>query len=170
MRAFPILAGALALAACGTNEAANNDSGAEDVPAATSQAEPPADLTVDNGAQTVPIPAPSPSPIKAIPAAFQGRWGMVPNDCDPKMDYMAKGLMVVSADSLKFYESRAATGDLQQVTPTKVQAMLSYSGEGQTWHKAATLTLQDDGKTLVRTETNPVVAETYSKCPTDGNA
>ncbi|MDE0880319.1 MAG: hypothetical protein OSB00_16930 [Sphingomonas bacterium] len=165
MKTCIVLAGALALAACGTNEAANNDSGAQDVPAATSQAGPPAELTVDNSEQTVPIAVPSPEPIAAIPASFQGRWGMVPNDCDPKNDYMAKGLMTVSAEGLKFYESRATIGDLQRLTPTRLQTTLSYSGEGQTWEKPTTLTLQDDGKTLVRTETDPPAAETYSRCP-----
>ena len=165
MRMLPLLALTLSLAACGSPETAANNDASADVPPASQQAAVPAELQVDNSRQAVPVTLPTPTAIDTLPAAFRGRWGMVPNDCDPKLDYMAKGLVAITADGLKFYESRATIGDLKQVTPTRVQAMLTYNGEGQTWQKATTLTLQDDGKTLIREETDPATADTYSKCP-----
>jgi hypothetical protein len=171
MKNITILAVTLALAACGTPEApANNDGAATDVPNMSEPADAPAPA-VGNSAEVVPLPAPAASPIAAFPAAFQGRWGMVPNDCDPDMADVAKGLMVVSADALKFYESRAKVGKLEQLTPNAIKGTLDYAGEGQTWSKQTTLTLQDDGKTLVREEADPVLTNTYSKCPaSSGNS
>ncbi|WP_140869359.1 hypothetical protein [Sphingomonas oligophenolica] len=164
MRGIILTMALASLAACGSNDGGGNSSADSDVPSGAGQAQVPPDLTVDNSQRQVPVMLPSPAPLSSIPAAFQGRWGMVPADCDPKRDDN-KGLMTITADRLSFYESRATIGSLQQVTPTKIQGLLSYSGEGQTWKKATSLTLQDAGKTLVREETDPVSADTYSKCP-----
>src|SRR5215218_6684586 len=41
-----------------------------------------------------------------IPASLHGRWGLTPADCTSTRGD-AKGLLVISADGLKFYESRA---------------------------------------------------------------
>ncbi len=161
---LPLLITALALSACGSNDAAGNNSSDGSVPGAMSQPAVPATLQPGKGEQVVPIAMPSATPLSSVPAAFQGRWGMVAADCDPKRDDN-KGLMTVTADRLTFYESRATIGTLQQVTPTKLTGTLDYTGEGQTWQKATSLTLQDDGKTLVREETDPVSAAIYSKCP-----
>ena len=40
----------------------------------------------------------------AIPASLHGRWGLTPADCTSTRGD-AKGLLIVSADGLKFYES-----------------------------------------------------------------
>lgn len=88
---------------------------------------------------------------KTLPAAFQGRWGLGEADCDPKMDYAAKGLMTVTADKLSFYESRATIARLETVSPTELKASLSFSGEGQTWTEDTPLVLSDGGKALTRT-------------------
>ncbi len=52
----------------------------------------------------------SASPVQAapgkIPASLHGRWGMTPADCTSTRGD-AKGLLIVSADGLKFYESVA---------------------------------------------------------------
>jgi hypothetical protein len=150
----------LALGACSSGKAGNDT----DVPSATGQQQAPPELSVDNSERAVPVALPSPSPISSIPAAFHGRWGMVPNDCEPgRAD--AKGLMTISADKLAFYESRATFAQLRQVTPNQLTGSLNYDGEGQHWTKQTTLTLQDAGKTLIREEADPAGAQTYSKCP-----
>src|SRR5512134_919075 len=54
------------------------------------------DQTAEANATDVPAPA--------IPAAFQGRWGMVREDCTSTRGD-AKGLIVIDANGIKFYES-----------------------------------------------------------------
>ena len=48
-----------------------------------------------------------------IPAAFHGRWGMVPADCTSTRGD-DKGLITVDANSIKFYESRATLAKVTQ--------------------------------------------------------
>ncbi|MDP1028032.1 hypothetical protein Q5H91_12480 [Sphingomonas sp. KR1UV-12] len=160
----------LVLIACsgGGGEAGNNAQG--DASAVVEEA--PDNLQDDPVNSVVPIgntasALPAATPVTSIPVAFQGRWGMVPNDCDPKMDYAAKGLMTVTADRLRFYESRATISDAKQAG-TVLTATLSFSGEGQTWQQQARMTLLDDGKTLVRDGTGEGMEGgpfRYSKCP-----
>lgn len=168
MRGILLPMALLSLAACGSNDAAGNDGSASradaDVSGAVAEPQVPPQLAVDNSQQMVPVDLPQPTAISAIPDAFRGRWGMVPNDCVPgRADN--KGLMTVSADSLTFYESRATPSSIEQVTPTRIKAMLAYRGEGQTWRRPTSLTLLDAGKSLVREDGDPAGAQTYSKCP-----
>src|SRR3546814_5910594 len=65
-----------------------------------------------------------------LPVDFQGRWGLVANDCDPARDDN-KGLMTVAADTLKFYESRGVVKTVTIASPTKLTADLAFTGEGQ---------------------------------------
>ncbi len=165
------------LAACSGGETANNESSG-----GSAAVEPtPNDLTVDpqntlvpldppgNGAAVSPVPLPtaSPSPIVAIPANFAGRWGMVANDCDPKRADN-KGLLTITGNRLAFYESRGEATKLRRTQPTQIAFDLPMSGEGMTWSEPTTLTLLDDGKTLVREVTgSPDRAGSfrYSRCP-----
>jgi hypothetical protein len=158
----------LALAACNSGgEAGNNQQGDES--AVVEEA--PSNLQDDPGNSVVPIgnaasALPAATPVASVPAAFQGRWGMVPNDCDPARDDN-KGLMTVTADRLRFYESRATISDARQAGTT-LTAKLSFSGEGQTWEQQGRLVLQDDGKTLVRDGTGEGMEGgpfRYSRCP-----
>jgi hypothetical protein len=172
-----ILSAALCLAACSGGETANNESSG-----GSAAVEPtPTNLIDDsrntlvpldppgNGAATSPVPLPtaSPSPIAAMPADFQGRWGMVANDCDPKRDDN-KGLLTIAGNRLSFYESRGGATGIRQLQPTQVAFDLPMSGEGMTWSEPTTLTLLDAGKTLVREVTGaPDRAGSfrYSRCP-----
>jgi hypothetical protein len=172
-----LIAATLCLAACSGGESANNESSG-----GSAAVEPtPDDLTVDSENTVVPLdppgnaavvsPAPvptaSPSPIAAIPAGFQGRWGMVSNDCDPQRAD-AKGLLTISGSRLAFYESRGTASGIRQTQPTQVAFTLPMSGEGMTWSEPTTLTLLDDGKTLVRDVTGSpdrAGAFRYSRCP-----
>ncbi|MFA6219777.1 MAG: hypothetical protein WC692_08350 [Erythrobacter sp.] len=112
-------------------------------------------------------PPPPDSEADGIPAALHGRWGLVVADCTSTAGD-AKGLVEISGDGLKFYESRATVGTVASVDTKSIHAQFDFSGEGQTWTRDMTLTLGDGGGTLVRSETGEdALAQplTYSKCP-----
>lgn len=141
---------------------AANDSAASVAPGQTTNA---SMATTDNATNAPsPMPTPTAKTANAFPAAYQGRWGMNANDCDPKRDDN-KGLLTVSADTLKFYESRARIASLKAISPTRLIADLSFSGEGQTWNSKTAFELADGGKTLLRTEEEPASSYRYAKCP-----
>jgi hypothetical protein len=89
------------------------------------------------------------TPAIAIPEAVQGNWGLTENDCNPDFD-PRKGLMVVTADTLTFYESRATLGPAGSVGPTRVEGTFAFTGEGQSWTVQMSLEAQDAGMVLVR--------------------
>lgn len=161
------IAAVLLLAACsgGGNEGNNSsDSDGQTVE------QTPANLQDDQTNSVVPLspptPAPTPtaSPIASLPSGFQGRWGLVDNDCIPgRAD--AKGLMIVAADGLGFYESRGAVRKAEAIRENTLQLDLAFTGEGQEWNRTQTLTLLDGGKTLVREEQKPAGSFRYVKCP-----
>jgi hypothetical protein len=101
-----------------------------------------------------------------IPSSLRGRWGLVAADCEPgRAD--AKGLMVVSEDKLKFYESVGTLGDATERTPEGLRASFAFTGEGMTWTRGMSLALADGGKTLVREEFGPEAMPKplrYTKC------
>jgi hypothetical protein len=102
-----------------------------------------------------------------IPEPFRGRWGLVAADCEPgRAD--AKGLLVVSADQLKFYESVGKLGEASERLPEQLRAQFAFSGEGMTWNREMSLAVRDSGKTLVRQEFGPEAAPApfrYMRCP-----
>ena len=157
----------LFLAACngGEGEEGNNSSVAGQVMEQT-----PSNLQDDPNNSVVPLsppppqPAQSASPVAALPAEFHGRWGMVANDCAPgRAD--AKGLMIVAADGMRFYESRARVESARTPRPGTVELDLAFTGEGQEWKRTETLTIQDGGRTLVREEQKPAGSFRYTRCP-----
>ena len=97
----------------------------------------------------------------SIPQALRGRWGMTPEDCTSTRGD-AKGLLTVTDNELRFYESRAVPADNVQVSPDSISADFAFTGEGMNWTKFQTLQLQD-GK-LVRTESGPMASFTYVPC------
>ena len=166
------IAAALFLVACGSSEdGGNNSSEGAEGGAAVEQT--PANLQDDPNNSVVPLttpnaaPTPTPSPIAALPAGFQGRWGLVPNDCVERDD--GKGLMTVTADTLAFYESRARIERAAVVRPETIRLDLAFSGEGQNWKRQTTLTRLDGGRTLIA-ETPadpepPMRNLRYMRCP-----
>jgi hypothetical protein len=104
---------------------------------------------------------PLPAPAATIPAALQGRWGLTPVDCVPGRSD-AKGLLVVTPNELKFYESRAVPAGDVTTDQNSIAGNFAFTGEGQSWTKFESLKI--DKKVLVRTETKPSASFTYAKC------
>jgi len=102
-----------------------------------------------------------PDPAAAIPAALHGRWGMTPGDCTSTRGD-AKGLLVVSSDGLRFYESRAVPVRNVETSVDSIRADFAFTGEGQTWTKFQTLSLENDK--LMRTESSPMASFIYARC------
>jgi len=96
-----------------------------------------------------------------IPAAIHGRWGLSPADCiSTRGD--AKGLLEITADRLRFYESVAVPAPNVLTTETSVGGDFNFTGEGQSWSKYQSLRLRH-GR-LVRTERDPVASFRYVRC------
>jgi hypothetical protein len=106
-------------------------------------------------------PAPQGSPSTAIPAALQGRWGLAPGDCTSALGD-AKGLLVVNASELRFYESRAVPAADLETKVSSISGIFHFTGEGQTWSRYETLKRSADK--LIRTESNPAASYTYARC------
>jgi hypothetical protein len=101
-----------------------------------------------------------------IPVALQGRWGLVPADCTTTRGD-DKGLMKVNEKTIKFYESFATLGAINESGPTRLAARFAYEGEGMEWNRDLTMDVQDGGKTLVLREYGedaPAGPRRYTRC------
>jgi hypothetical protein len=96
-----------------------------------------------------------------IPSVLHGRWGLTPEDCTSTRGD-AKGLLIVSADQLKFYESVGKPAGELKISADSASGDYNFSGEGMTWKKYQVLEVQN-GK-LVRTESSPMASFTYARC------
>lgn len=96
-----------------------------------------------------------------IPLAFRGRWGLIPKDCGTDRA-IAKGLMTVTGDMLRFYESVGKPVTVNAPTPASLNGNFAFTGEGMEWTKKITMKL--DGDTLTRTEDDPNASYTYKRC------
>jgi hypothetical protein len=150
------------IAACDKQDpVANGASAVTAVPGAVKRTAPtPAGGPPANTSQAAPTNAPASGGI-AIPAALQGRWGLSPADCTSALGD-AKGLLVVNATELRFYESRAVPTSDVQASDLSMNGDFHFTGEGQTWTKYEAL--QRNRDRLRRTETNPAASYTYAKC------
>jgi len=162
-----ILAGVASLVACsGRDPVADNANNAAAAPAEVDVLPPDESVAtptneLENGDDEDLNVSDASGDTSAIPAAFHGRWGLTPADCMPNRSD-AKGLMVVSADNLSFYEARAKpAGDLR-FTPKSVSGSFAFSGEGQNWNRHEVLELEKH--MLVRTESAPMQSYTYARC------
>ena len=140
----------------GANEAATLPAPLEANVSDPSGAPPPANST----AAATPGSGPA-QPAATIPAALHGRWGLTPGDCTSKHGDN-KGLLIITAGQLQFYESRAVPAGNTQSSADSFSADFAFTGEGMTWTKFETL--QVKGKELVRTESSPMASFTYAKC------
>ncbi|MCL6698182.1 lipoprotein [Sphingomonas sp. NSE70-1] len=94
-----------------------------------------------------------------IPAQYRGRWGMVPNDCQPGRSD-AKGLITIGDTTVKFYEAVATLKEQRPAIATSFAGQFDFTGEGQNWKKVMTLTRTGD--TLKRAEEEGTF--TYKRC------
>ena|SRR5579884_985625 len=149
----------LAVVSCSRPDPVANGANAVGLPVSASHAEPdPAGLPPQNAAAPQPAAAESGS---TIPVKLQGRWGLTPADCTSTRGD-AKGLLVVTADDLRFYESRALPSADINADAGSISGHFNFSGEGQSWSKFEAL--KRTGDKLTRTETNPAASYTYAKC------
>ena len=147
---LPAAFAVLALAACGKSNTDEPDA------AATPGVETPAPPAASDTA----------APIAAIPAALQGRWGMVPADCTSTRGD-AKGLLKIDGKTLEFYESVGTLGEVKEQSATRLRATFAFTGEGMSWSRDEVLDVQDNGQTLVRREYGEDASPEpfkYSKC------
>ena len=115
---------------------------------------------LESGVDDPTLPAPTASSGK-IPASLHGRWGMTPGDCtSTKGD--AKGLLTVSAEGLKFYESVAKPAGELKTSDDSASGDFTFTGEGMTWKKYEVLEIQSNK--LVRTESSPMKSFAYVRC------
>ena len=102
-------------------------------------------------------------PALAIPAAFQGRWGMVAADCTSTRGD-AKGLIVIDANSIKFFESRGTLTKVTGDSPENFTGTFAFTGEGQSWTNSQNLKLTGSSNTLVRSQADVAEHFTYTRC------
>ena len=145
-----------ALAACGGNDPVAQDANKVDANADVDVLPPDEATDINGGGNAVP-----PSGDNAIPAALHGRWGLTPADCDLERTD-AKGLMVVSAGEIRFYESAARPTTGVQSTLDSVAGDFAFTGEGQNWIRYVALQIENGN--LVRTEIKPATSYTYARC------
>lgn len=100
---------------------------------------------------------------QTIPAPLQGRWGMVSTDCTSDRSD-AKGLLMIDAQTLKFYESVGTLAQVQERDASHIVATFDYTGEGMEWSRVETLRLV--GATLTRsTDSGDAQGPfTYERC------
>jgi hypothetical protein len=172
-------ASAAALAACSAEPANDAENTAVDVAAPDDVTTAMPDTTAAEPAHKVPAPppakdepdeaAPGPSAEATIPSPLQGRWGLTPADCTSTRGD-AKGLLIISGNELRFYESRGTLGNVAERDDSRIVADFSFMGEGQTWQRRMVLDGQDSGKTLVRREYGEGAmpgAFKYQRCETE---
>jgi hypothetical protein len=151
------------LAACKPATDANNAAASEPNAAAPNDIEalPPSEDVIppatEDGASNEAATA------NTIPAAFHGRWSMVPADCTTTRGD-DKGLITIDSNSIKFYESRATLTKVTLNAPENFTGVFDFAGEGQTWTRTENFKLTGSSNTLIR-DAEGVIKATYKRCP-----
>jgi hypothetical protein len=105
--------------------------------------------------------AQGPASAVSIPPDLRGRWGLSPADCTSAVGDR-KGLLIVTADGLRFYESRAVPLPDAETAGGTINGNFQFTGEGESWTRYEAL--KRNGDKLTRTETNPPASYTYAEC------
>jgi hypothetical protein len=98
-----------------------------------------------------------------IPAAFHGRWGMGPADCEPGRSD-AKGLITIGDKTIDFYESKGTLTKVTLNAPENFTGTFAFTGEGQSWTNSQNLKLTGSSNTLIRSETDVAQSYSYKRC------
>jgi hypothetical protein len=148
-----------ALAACGSQDlVANNAANTSALPEIEQSSPSPSGAAP---AQGMPAGNVVTAAVSEIPADIRGRWGLTPRDCTSPLGD-AKGLLVINATELRFYESRGVPAGDVQTSANSISGDFAFTDEGQKWTRHVTLELRD-GK-LVRTERDPIASFNYVRC------
>jgi len=157
MRNIVTIAALLSLAGCGGGGERTPSNDVIAIPENRAVTLPAPPESPGSAATAVPSPMPAPSPTSSpdsgtgIPSALHGRWGLVPADCASTRGDN-KGLLTISGDTLRFYESVGTLGKVAERDTSRIVADFAMTGEGQSWTRRMALDAQDGGKTLVRRE------------------
>ena len=92
-------------------------------------------------------------PASRIPAAFQGRWGMVPADCTSTRGDN-KGMITVTDDRIRFFESTGTLTKVTQDAKENFTGTYAFTGEGMTWTNSHNLKLTCSSTTLIRKQSD----------------
>jgi len=98
-----------------------------------------------------------------IPAAFRGRWGMGPADCEAGRSD-AKGLITIGNKTIDFYESKGTLTKVVLNAPENFTGTFAFTGEGQSWTNSQNLKLTNSSNTLIRSETDVADSYSYKRC------
>jgi hypothetical protein len=151
---------ALTLAAC--QQGSNDNIAIDETNTANAEIETlPPDETVTNDANVVGND--NGTAQLTIPAAFHGRWGMVPADCTSTLGDN-KGMITVDAASIKFFESRGTLTKVTQDAPENFTGTFAFTGEGMTWTNSQNLKLTGSSNTLTRQQSDVDQPFTYKRC------
>lgn len=99
-----------------------------------------------------------------FPAGFDGRWGVLDTDCSSPVRGASEMYVEITGDTLKFHDRVGTVSEMTAKSAEKVTTKIDFTGRGETWYRRTNWFLEDDGKSLVRADTNPVVTMTYSRC------
>ena len=95
-----------------------------------------------------------------------GRWGLVPADCTSQRGDN-KGMITITADQIRFYESVAEISAVKESSPTRLRASLAFEGEGMQWTRDALLEARPGGGQLFMEEFGADAVpgpRTYTRC------
>lgn len=169
MKLTPILVAAAvaALASACSQQQSNDVQNEQDAPADVDVLPPDESVaTPSNDLSTGVIDTPVenaavPNPATAIPAALHGRWGLTPGDCTSSRGD-AKGQILISADTIRFYESVAKPAQVRARTDTSIRGDFAFVGEGQTWTSPMQWTVS--GRQLTRVDSQANSKLVYTRC------
>ncbi|HEY5458740.1 MAG TPA: hypothetical protein VIJ81_04625 [Sphingomicrobium sp.] len=160
-----ILAAAMLLALAGCQQGNDDNIAIDETNTANAVIETlPPDETVTNDADNADANASdSTAGALLIPAAFRGRWGMVPDDCTSTRGD-AKGLIIVDEDGIKFFESQATLTKVTGNFPENFTGTFAFTGEGENWTNSQNLKLTGSSNTLLRKQSDIAQPFTYKRC------
>jgi len=99
--------------------------------------------------------------MATIPAALHGRWGLVPGDCTSTRGD-AKGLVTISAEGIKFYESVARPAKIVERADSRIRGEFDFTGEGMEWTNPMIWSAAGDKLTRVDSEEDSRLV--YTRC------